>query len=101
MDYLFVSKGQFEQWVEEDELLEHALVYGDYKGIPRHQVHSALQRGTDVVLRVDVQGAATIRRLIPDSVSIFLVRLCIPSFPVAAIEPLPAYALRAASLAPA
>ena len=74
MDYLFVSKAQFEQWVEEDELLEHALVYGDYKGIPRHQVHAALQRGTDVVLRVDVQGAATVRRLIPDSVSIFLVR---------------------------
>ena len=44
------------------------------QGIPREHVEAALGRGTDVVLRLDVQGAATVRRLIPDCVSIFLVR---------------------------
>ena len=46
---------------------------GDYKGIPKQQVRKALGKGTDVVLRLDVQGAATIRKLIPESISIFLV----------------------------
>jgi guanylate kinase len=54
------------------ELLEHAVVYGDYKGIPRCHVRRALASGLDVIMRVDVQGAATIKRLVPDAVFIFL-----------------------------
>lgn len=54
-DYFFVSKEQFESWIEEGQLLEHAMVYGEYKGIPKQQVEAALARGTDVVLRIDVQ----------------------------------------------
>jgi guanylate kinase len=54
-DYYFVSKEQFEEWIAGGQLLEHALVYGEYKGIPRGQVDAALQRGADVVLRIDVQ----------------------------------------------
>lgn len=73
-DYLFVSKQQFEQWIQDDKMLEHATVYGDYKGIPKSQVDEAIANGSDVVLRIDVQGAATVRRLIPNSVHIFLVR---------------------------
>lgn len=38
VDYFFVSKGQFEEWLQQGQLLEHAVVYGDYKGIPRQQV---------------------------------------------------------------
>ena len=38
-DYFFVTKEKFETWIAEKQLLEHALVYGDYKGIPRQQVH--------------------------------------------------------------
>ena len=72
-DYIFVSKEEFEGWIGDDQLLEHAVVYGEYKGIPRHQVSQALTRGTDVVMRIDVQGAATIRRILPDSIFIFLV----------------------------
>ncbi|GFH26671.1 guanylate kinase-like domain-containing protein, partial [Haematococcus lacustris] len=53
-------------------LLEHAMVYGDYKGIPRQQVHEALKAGTDVVLRIDVQGAAYIKQLMPEAISIFV-----------------------------
>lgn len=73
VDYFFVSKEQFEEWIAQGALLEHAVVYGEYKGIPRHQVEDALRNNTDVVLRVDVQGAATMRKLLPDVVSIFLI----------------------------
>jgi len=72
-DYIFTDKSHFEEMIAKGELLEHAMVYGDYKGIPKQQVRRALSKGTDVVLRLDVQGASTIRKLIPGSVSIFLV----------------------------
>jgi guanylate kinase len=54
-DYFFVDKATFESWIASGQLLEHALVYGEYKGIPRQQVDAALSRGCDVVLRIDVQ----------------------------------------------
>jgi len=73
VDYVFVSKEKFESWIENDEMLEYALVYEQYKGIPKSQVQGVLEQGRDVVLRLDVQGAATIRKLIPDSVHIFIV----------------------------
>ncbi len=73
VDYFFVTKEQFERWIAEDRLLEHAVVYGEYKGIPKEQVESALANGSDVILRVDVQGAATMKRLLPEAVSVFLV----------------------------
>jgi guanylate kinase len=53
-------------------LLEHAVVYNDYKGIPKQQIRDALASGRDVILRVDVQGAATVRRLVPNAISVFL-----------------------------
>ena len=73
VDYFFVTKEQFERWIAEDRLLEHAVVYGEYKGIPKEQVESALAKGSDVILRVDVQGAATMKQLLPEAVSVFLV----------------------------
>ncbi len=72
VDYHFVSKGEFADMIERAELLEYAIVYGDYKGIPKQQVQDALDSGQDVVLRIDVQGAATIRNLIPEATTIFL-----------------------------
>lgn len=74
VDYIFVSKLQFEKWIQEDKLLEHALVYGEYKGILRSQVQTALDNNQDVLLRLDIQGAATMRKLMPDLTSIFVVR---------------------------
>lgn len=71
-DYLFVSPPEFQGMVARGEMLEHALVYNDYKGIPRQQVAQALASGRDVALRVDVQGAATIRSLAPEALLIFL-----------------------------
>lgn len=72
VDYVFCSQGEFERMIAEGELLEYARVYGDYKGIPREQVRNALASGQDVLLRVDVQGAAKLRQLIPEAVFIFL-----------------------------
>ena len=56
-DYWFVSKDEFARMIEENELIEYAIVYGDYKGIPKWEVREALASGQDVVMRVDVQGA--------------------------------------------
>ena len=72
VDYYFVSVGEFAEMIENEELLEYAVVYGDYKGIPKQHVREALLSGQDVVMRIDVQGAATIRALVPSAVTIFL-----------------------------
>ena len=72
VDYHFVSEKEFAEMLEKDELLEHAIVYGQHKGIPKKQVREALASGKDVIMRIDVQGAATIRRLAPEAVLVFL-----------------------------
>lgn len=72
VDYIFVSSEDFAKMIDEGELLEYAIVYNDYKGIPKEQVRQALASGVDVVMRVDVQGAATVRKLSPEAVLIFL-----------------------------
>jgi guanylate kinase len=72
VDYYFVSREAFQAMIAQGELLEHALVYGQYKGIPKRQIREALASGQDVLMRLDVQGAATIRRLIPGAILIFL-----------------------------
>ncbi|MCC6955827.1 MAG: guanylate kinase, partial [Anaerolineales bacterium] len=54
------------------ELLEYAVVYEDFKGVPKEQVRKALASGRDVVMRLDVQGAKTVRQLAPESLLIFL-----------------------------
>jgi len=71
-DYFFYSHDEFAEMIEKGELLEYAIVYNDYKGIPKAQVRDALASGKDAVMRLDVQGAATIRRLCPDALMIFL-----------------------------
>ena len=71
-DYIFVSKEEFARMIEANELIEYAMVYGDYKGIPRAQVREALESGQDVVMRVDVQGAETVRKLAAQALLIFI-----------------------------
>ena len=71
-DYLFVSKEEFARMIEENELIEYAIVYGDYKGIPKDQVKQALASGKNVVMRIDVQGAETVRKLAPEALMIFI-----------------------------
>jgi len=72
VDYFFLSEAEFAAMLENGELLEHALVYGEHKGVPKAQVRQALASGQDVLMRVDVQGAATVRCLVPEVISIFL-----------------------------
>ncbi|MEL7625309.1 MAG: guanylate kinase [Anaerolineaceae bacterium] len=72
VDYFFVSREEFEQKIANEELIEYAKVYSDYKGIPKSQVREAFASGKDVIMRLDVQGAMTIRRLCPDAILIFL-----------------------------
>ena len=73
VNYYFVSRDRFQQMVSNDELLEWAEVYGNHYGVPRQQVEEALEGGRDVVVKVDVQGAMTIKRAMPQAVLIFLV----------------------------
>ena len=72
VDYFFVSNDEFARMIDEGELLEWAIVYNDFKGVPKKQIREALASGRDVIMRVDVQGAATIRKLIPNATFIFL-----------------------------
>ena len=72
VDYHFVSKAEFERLRRDGELLEHAVVYGQDKGVPRGPIREALASGRDVLLRTDIQGARTIKRLVPGATTIFV-----------------------------
>jgi len=72
IDYYFLSPRRFEEMVENGELLEWARVYGHWYGVPREQVKQALEKGLDVIIKTDVQGAATIKEVAPQALLIFL-----------------------------
>jgi guanylate kinase len=72
IDYWFISEDEFHRMVKKNQFLEWAKVYGNYYGVPKHEIKDALKQGLDVVVKVDVQGAATIRRILPDALFIFL-----------------------------
>jgi guanylate kinase len=72
MDYHFVSTEEFEQRLACDEFLEHAIVYGYRYGNSRREIEAALARGEDVILRIDTQGAETIRHKVEGAVFIFI-----------------------------
>jgi len=71
-EYFFVTRDRFEQMVAANEFLEWASVHGNLYGTARTQVSREIDEGRDIVLEVDVQGAASVRQLITDSVSIFI-----------------------------
>ena len=73
VDYRFLSEDQFHQLAETKQFLEWAKVYGNYYGVPKEEIKEALKRGQDVIVKVDVQGAATIKQILPDAVFIFLI----------------------------
>ena len=72
VDYHFISMKKFQEMVESNELLEWANVYGNWYGIPKEEVKQALDKGQDVMVKVDIQGAATIKRILPQAISVFL-----------------------------
>ena len=71
-DYLFMDRDSFHQMVREGDFLECAQVYGNWYGVPKSQVKEAMDNGMDVIMKTDVQGAATIRDLAPGGIFIFL-----------------------------
>ena len=73
VDYFFVSRQKFEEMIKQDAFIEYSNVYEDYKGVPKAQIRKALASGKDVILRLDVQGAEKIKRLVPSAILIFLV----------------------------
>ena len=72
VDYRFVSADRFEEMMRDGELMEWAQVYGNWYGVPRREVEQALREGRDVIVKADVQGAATIKRAMPQALLIFL-----------------------------
>ena len=72
IDYHFVSDAEFDRLIETGGLLEHAVVYGHRSGVPRQQVTDKLREGLDVYVRTDVQGAASIKRLAPAALTVFI-----------------------------
>lgn len=72
VDYQFVSKEKFRQMIETNQFLEWAKVYGNYYGVPKREIKEALKAGLDTIVKVDVQGATTIKQILPDAVFIFL-----------------------------
>lgn len=72
IDYHFVSPERFQQMIPRKELLEYANVYDNWYGVPYEPVKQALDKNQDVILKVDIQGAATIKKILPQAVLIFL-----------------------------
>ncbi len=70
--HYFVTREQFLQQVAAGELLEHAEVYGNLYGVPRKSVRAALETGRHVIVRVDVQGAESLRAILPDALFVAL-----------------------------
>ena len=72
LDYHFLSRKQFQQMIDKHRFLEWANVYGNYYGVPKDEVRPALSKGLDTMVKVDVQGAAAINRILPQAILIFL-----------------------------
>ena len=78
-DYFFVGVDEFKNIIDAGEFLEHAEVHGNFYGTSLNQVKAEMDLGRDIILEIDVQGAANVRRTIPEAVSIFILP---PSFAV-------------------
>jgi guanylate kinase len=72
VDYHFISTESFQGMINGNELLEWANVYGNWYGVPKGAVKQALDKGRDTIVKVDIQGAATIKKILPQAVFIFL-----------------------------
>ena len=73
IDYIFLDEPTFLEMKDRNKFVECAQVYGRWYGVPRSQVTDGLQAGKDVILKIDVQGAATVRKMAPDALFIFMV----------------------------
>lgn len=72
VNYHYMTKERFEQLIAEDKVLEYTTYCGNYYGTLRDEVDSRREQGQDVLLEIEVEGAANVRRLCPDAISIFI-----------------------------
>ncbi|GEM_PF-186263 len=72
VDYHFIDRTEFEKMIGDGEFLEWASVYGNLYGVPKNAIKQAMAEGKDAIVKVDIQGAATIKRLEPEAISIFI-----------------------------
>ena len=72
VDYHFLSRKEFQKMIDKHQFLEWANVYGNYYGVPKDEITSALSKGVDTIVKVDIQGAVTIKQILPQAVFIFL-----------------------------
>ena len=73
VDYHFVSRERFQEMIENSAILEWANVYGNWYGVPKEAVKQALGKGEDIIVKVDIQGAATIKKILPQAIFTFLI----------------------------
>ncbi len=71
-EYFYISRGEFENMMRDGAFLEYAEVFGNYYGTARHYMQDAFVRGNDLLLDIDVQGAAQVKAKLPGAVSIFI-----------------------------
>jgi len=72
IDYYFLSEDEFQRRIKENQFLEWAKVYDNYYGVLRQEIKEALDQRQDVIVKVDVQGATTIKRILPDAIFVFV-----------------------------
>ena len=71
-EYYFLSVDEFKAWIAEEKFLEYAEVYGNFYGTPLNKIEERLNRGEDILLEIDVQGALNVKQKCPEGVYIFL-----------------------------
>ena len=71
-EYYFLSRDEFTAWIDDGKFLEFAEVYGNFYGTPLNKIEDQLNRGKDILLEIDVQGALEVKRKCPEGVYIFL-----------------------------
>lgn len=71
-DYFFVSREEFEKHIENDNLLEYAEYNSNYYGTPKSEINKHLEKGEDVILEIEIQGALQIKELLPEALFIFI-----------------------------
>lgn len=71
-EYYFLTCDEFQTWISEEKFLEYAEVYGNFYGTPLNKIEERLNRGEDILLEIDVQGALNVKRKCPEGIYIFL-----------------------------
>ena len=71
-EYYFLSVDEFKAWIADEKFLEYAEVYGNFYGTPLNKIEERLNRGEDILLEIDVQGALNVKRKCPEGIYIFL-----------------------------